>query len=243
MSDALASVTTRESGARRPAAAVVGGSALLGFGLQLYSFVGRILERGDPLGPSLVRLFSYFTIIVNVLVGVALAWHVFAPTSRPGRWAGSSRGLGSLTTSIALVAIAYHLLLRSYWSPQGLDLVSDRLLHYVTPILLLGYWVAFGPRNQPQWKDALSWTVLPVGYFGWVLLRGAIVNEYPYPFLDVADLGYPAMAVNAAGLLASYLGLALAVIAVSRLRTRHHAMDRPRLSEAEATTRSTRDIE
>jgi hypothetical protein len=227
MSDALASAIGRESAARRPAAAAVAASALLGFGLQLYSFIGRTLERGDPLGPSLVRLFSYFTIIVNVLVGVALAWHVFAPSSRPGRWAESSRALGALTTSIVLVAIAYHLLLRSYWSPQGLDLVSDRLLHYVTPVLLVGYWVAFGPRNQPRWKDALSWTVLPVAYFGWVLLRGAIVNEYPYPFLDALELGYPAMAVNAAGLLASYLGLALAIIAVSRLRTRHYAMDQP----------------
>ncbi|EQD46143.1 hypothetical protein B1B_12734 [mine drainage metagenome] len=52
----------------------------------------------------------------------------------------------------------------------------------------------------------------------YALLRGAWLGRYPYPFIDVAQLGYARVALNAAGMLIVFLLIAAGLIALNRLK-------------------------
>ncbi len=60
----------------------------------------------------------------------------------------------------------------------------------------------------------MVWQFFPIIYFIYILLRGAITNIYPYPFLDVAKLGYDQVILNALGLMAAQFALGLVVAAI-----------------------------
>ena len=53
-------------------------------------------------------------------------------------------------------------------------------------------------------------------YFGYALWRGHLLAVYPYPFIDVDKLGYPQVFVNAGGLLAGFVLIALLVVGLDR---------------------------
>ena len=62
------------------------------------------------------------------------------------------------------------------------------------------------------------WMLYPVLYFAYILLRGHLLGVYPYPFIDVEKLGYGQAFINAGGILAGFVAVALAVVAVDRYR-------------------------
>jgi len=109
--------------------------------------------------------------------------------------------------------VIYHLLLRSLWEPKGLQLASDYMLHYVMPLAMLVDWLAFTPRGDLRWRDAATWLVVPTLYGGWTLLHGALSGFYPYPFMDVAALGYAGVLLNMVGLLIGFLVPGLLLVA------------------------------
>jgi len=55
-------------------------------------------------------------------------------------------------------------------------------------------------------------------HFVWILNRGAPSGQYPYPFVDVSQLGYSQVPWNAVALLGIVLVGGLGVVAVSRWR-------------------------
>ena len=117
---------------------------------------------------------------------------------------------------IAIVGIAYHLLLRQLWNPQGAQLVADIVLHSVMPAAYLLYWFLFAPRTGLHWKDAVAWLGYPGVYLVYSLARGAAIGVYPYPFVDVNLLGYGGVFVRAAIFLLAFLAMGLLVVAVGR---------------------------
>ena len=51
-----------------------------------------------------------------------------------------------------------------------------------------------------------------------MLLRGHEIGVYPYPFVDVAQLGYGRVMVNALGVLAGFWGIGLVLLGLDRWR-------------------------
>jgi len=93
-------------------------------------------------------------------------------------------------------------------------LLANRIFHIALPILYPLYWLAFAEKGLTKWTHALMWLTFPILYFIYILLRGAISNVYPYPFLDVVKLGYEQVVLNALGLLAAFYALGLIVVAI-----------------------------
>jgi hypothetical protein len=60
------------------------------------------------------------------------------------------------------------------------------------------------------------WVIYPLVYFAYSLLRGHVLAVYPYPFIDVEKLGYPQVFINAGGLLAGFVLIALLLIGWDR---------------------------
>jgi hypothetical protein len=56
-----------------------------------------------------------------------------------------------------------------------------------------------------------------------MLLHGAFVRAYPYPFVDVAVLGYAAALVNIVGILVLGLAMAAGFLGLERLLVRRRS--------------------
>jgi len=215
----------------RPYAGV---SALLGWfaiALQFYlMFVARLAD-GRSLVGGVIYLLSFFTILTNAFVATAFSLQVVGRSTRAARFFGRPSVATGIAASIVLVDIAYSLLLRHLWNPQGLRLLSDHLLHDVLPLVYLGFWWRFVAMGRFGLTDMLRWAIYPVLYFIYVLVRGALFGLYPYPFVDVGQWGYPRVLVNAAAILLGFVVISGLLIGLDRLkiyRTRHGNADAPR---------------
>jgi hypothetical protein len=58
----------------------------------------------------------------------------------------------------------------------------------------------------------LGWALVPAAYLVFALLRGAIDGFYAYPFIEVTQLGYGRVFLNAIGVLAVFLCIATVLI-------------------------------
>jgi hypothetical protein len=98
----------------------------------------------------------------------------------------------------------------------GWDLVEDRLLHIAVPVLALVGWVVFGPRGRAERRDLVPFLVLPVAWLVYTVVRGELVEWYPYPFVDVNEHGYGVVLLNCAAIAAAMVAAALGAIALDR---------------------------
>lgn len=201
---------------RRPwvaAGACLGWAALA---IQLYLvLLGRWQEQASLLG-GLVNLFGYFTVLSNTLAAVVLTHAAFGRESAARRFFLSPTVSGGVVVSIVLVGVAYSVLLRHLWTPQGWQWVADELLHDVMPLVFVVYWWRCVDKGHLRARHLLYWMLYPVGYFGYTLLRGHGIGFYPYPFVDVAKLGYGQVVVNALGVLAGFVLIGVGLILVDR---------------------------
>jgi hypothetical protein len=174
--------------ALRLAAGILGGVALI---------VLPILSWDNP-GFGLGNYFSYFTVLSNVLaVGTLVTCAVAsAPESRCFTWI---RGLA--TTCMVITGVVYAALL------SGIDVQLNvmwinRVMHLVLPIVLTLDWllVPGTPGGRSRWAQ---WLIAPLIYGGYTLVRGPIVDWYPYPFIDPREHGYAAMSAILIGVFAA----------------------------------------
>ena len=100
----------------------------------------------------------------------------------------------------------------------------DFVLHRLTPLVLFVDWLVDPPRRRLAWRMALVWLAYPVAYGAYSLARGAVVDWYPYPFLDVGEHGYGGVLALGVVLLA---GMALAALMIVWLGERGRARRQP----------------
>lgn len=174
-----------------------------------------ILETPDMgAGELTLNFFSYFTILTNVLIALAMLLPALAPHSPPGRFATAPGPRSGLTLYAVVVELVYHFLLHSTWNPQGWALVVNILLHYVMPAAMLLDWLVFTSKGRLGWLQPLKWLVLPLVYGGWTLIHGYSSGWWPYGFINAQMLGLDRVLINFAGLLIFFLGLGLLVVLV-----------------------------
>jgi hypothetical protein len=158
---------------------------------------------------------SYFTIESNVLAVVVLLVGGLADP-RSTRWAYVR---GAVTLYMTITMIVYAVLLADVDVQLQKQWVNDSLHRWV-PLLLLLDWVVRPPWPAVSRRAALGWLAFPLAYFAYSLLRGPVVDWYPYPFLDPRPHGYDHVVGQALVLAAGMALLALAVHEIGRRRQR-----------------------
>lgn len=189
----------------------------VGLAIQQYLIFYSRWSNGASLLGGLVNFFSFFTVLTNTLAVVVLSYALVTRDSPAKRFFLAPMISSGIAVSIAVVGLAYSLLLRHLWQPEGFQFVADELLHDVMPVLFLIYWWRCVPKGTLRFKHIGAWVIYPLVYFAYVLLRGHLLGQYQYPFIDVDSLGYPQVFVNAGGILAGFMLIALAVVGLDKL--------------------------
>lgn len=168
-------------------------------------------------GELLIRFFSYFTILTNLLVALCCTYVSWYPNTGMGKHFSSRFTQAAIAVYIAVVGLVYNTILRFIWEPQGLQRLVDELLHLIIPILFVVYWWVFVPKNF-SWRDFFPWLIYPLAYLIVVLIRGTFSGFYPYPFVDVSQLGYSTVLVNCIGITLLFVFFSLLFIAIGKMK-------------------------
>lgn len=179
------------------AAAALAGWA--GLAIQQYLIFYSRWTSGASLLGGLINFFSFFTVLTNTLAVVVLSYAWVNRDSAAKQFFLAPRVSSGIAVSIVVVSLAYNLLLRHLWSPSGFQFIADELLHDVMPVLFLIYWWRCVPKGHLRFRHIGAWVIYPLVYFAYALLRGDLLGQYQYPFIDVSTLGYPQVFVNAGG--------------------------------------------
>lgn len=185
---------------------VVALAALAGIGLELAAAISGGAGAAPTHVERFVRLFSYFTIDANILVGGVCALLAFRPL-HDGPLFRTLRLTGVL--SIAVTGIVFHTVLAGLRELTPSGQLANFLLHTVTPAVAVLGWLIAGPRPRIDPATIIGKAVLlPLAWIVYTFAPGAFVGWYPYPFMDVAALGFGQAAVNAAMVAVVFLVLA-----------------------------------
>lgn len=90
---------------------------------------------------------------------------------------------------ITLTFVVYLTVLLPLITVTGAGRVTDRSLHIVAPLLTFGGWFLFGPRPRLDIQTLCWFLIWPGPSFAFSFVNGALTNWYPYPFVDVTQIG------------------------------------------------------
>lgn len=200
---------------------------------------GYYVASADPAKPTIIgnvpsgidtpleRFFdwtTFFTILSNVVVAVVVAMLVL----RPGVFHRADRvGIVWRTLRldsvlmIVITGVLYNLLLAT-GGLTGWAFVSNLFLHVLNPIVTALVWLLAGPRGLIRVSTVFLALVLPLAWAAYALIRGSVIQAWPYPFLDVATVGLPSALAFVAGVAVIGVLLGLALLGIDRLLGRRH---------------------
>lgn len=181
--------------------------------VQFWLTIPASMQAGRTLAGSLAFFFTFFTILTNIFAVLVYAGALFG-----GRlaWFAKPGVAAAAVVAITVVGLVYAAVLARLWDPQGLFLVANVMLHYIAPPLLVGWWFAFRRDGTTRFADIPKWLAYPLAYLAVAMARGAIVNEYPYPFLDPATGGAGGVATACLAIFALFAALSALLVALDR---------------------------
>ncbi|GAA4707427.1 Pr6Pr family membrane protein [Pseudonocardia yuanmonensis] len=199
----------------RPWFGLVAAFALLGVAVQVVAVAVDSAPYSvfTGTGARVANVFAYFTILSNLLVGVT---HVLLAVD-PARDSLAMRVLLlDAVVGIAVTGIVYNLVLAQTVDPHGLHQVATVVCHMITPLLAVVGWLVFGPRGLVDREVVLVSAGYPLAWLAFTLVRGAVIDWYPYPFVDVVAHGYARIAVNCLVVAVLFVGLGFGALALDR---------------------------
>lgn len=166
------------------------GIVRLGFGLLGLATVFILMaDRWDAPGFKVSNYFSFFTIQSNLLAAAMLLYgaaRVWRPAALPRR----DNLRGAVVLYLSMTGIVYGLLLSGYQEALQTTVPwADNVLHRIIPLVMVADWLLDKPRDSLTWRQARWWLVYPLAFVAYSLIRGPIVDWYPYPFLDPDESG------------------------------------------------------
>lgn len=171
-----------------------------GFSIGWFAIIAQFFlmleNRQADIPETIIRFFSFFTILTNILVALFLTASLFILKKFPFKLFFVKGTLTAITTFIVIVGLVYQIVLRQIWEPTGLQYIVDELLHTIIPLFMLGYWFFNIRKEDLLLKPVFNWLIYPSIYLVFIIVRGNISGYYPYPFLNIKEIGYESVLLN-----------------------------------------------
>ena len=188
---------------------------LLGFS-AVVTEIATLVER-NHFNPF--NFFSYFTIQSNIFAFMMLLVSALAIASNK-RSTKLNLLRGAATLYMVITGIVFAVLLAGVEGSILTAVPWDNLvLHYIMPVVLLVDWLVDKPSKAMTFKSSFVWLIYPLTYVIYSLVRGQLVNWYPYPFLDPKTNGFSSVFLTAAGIAALTMILMFALTKFTRKRS------------------------
>ncbi|RYE08292.1 MAG: hypothetical protein EOP22_13960 [Hyphomicrobiales bacterium] len=161
---------------------------VVGLALNFHGIAGTMVASAtNPEPRNFPSFLVYYWSFLTNLSNTALLLIYLAELTQ-ARWLGWFRDpvtKAGMAGIMMLVMFFYHFMLAANLPPVPPTIeISNILLHYLTPLLYLGWWLFFSPRGALRFPD-LPMMLLPgLLYVAYIELRGLWVNDYPYTILD-----------------------------------------------------------
>ncbi len=168
------------------------------------------MEQGESLFEAFSFLTQFFTILTNFLIVVMFT---LIATGR----AIAPRLVLAGVVAIACVGLIYHLLLAHLENHVGLAFWADHGVHTFVPAFAVIWWLAFGTPEKPSVGAVGAWVIWPLTYFAYVLIRAIWSNFYPYPFVDLPQIGWARLAINSVGVSLVFVAIGLILTFCARM--------------------------
>jgi hypothetical protein len=189
----------------------------IGFGLLTFvAIVAQLVIGIDRHDTRISNFLSFFTIEANLLTVVVLLLGAVLALWGYETSLGWELFRGAVAAYMTTTFIVFAALLSRL--PDNLDLTEpwvNFVLHQLMPIVVVLDWVFSPPQHRITIRRALIWSVVPVAYCGYSLIRGPIVDWYPYPFLNPdAAGGYPGVVAYSIGIAVLFIGIVWFVVTI-----------------------------
>lgn len=171
--------------------------ALFRFAVAWFAFLGvkTIFLEGDLDG------LVYFTNQSGIMLAVVMLWAGIA--SLRGRGQPPAWFKGAVTLFLVITGLISYFVL----APEAADapdlflgLTAGQIEHQLTPVLALLDFVLFDAHRRLRWRHAALWLIYLVAYATFAIIRAEFlaVPDYPYPFVDLGELGWGGLVLNIA---------------------------------------------
>ncbi len=198
--------------------------AWFGVVLQFITNVPVWISEGRTTGEALVKFFSYFTILTNLLIAITASFALLLPQTDAGRFCAKPDTITAITVYIIIVGLVYNLVLRPLYHPVAWGKVADETVHSVVPLLYVVYWLLFATKGSVQWGSAFRWLMYPLLYLIYTFIHGWVTGYYPYPFMEVQHIGYTGFWLNSFYLLLVFVCMNLLLISIDKRMGRKKAV-------------------
>lgn len=147
------------------------------------------------------NFFSFFTIESNILAASVFLYMAVRPGHRRAPSLAEDLFRGAAVVYMSVTGIVFALLLADIQADLQLTTPwVDTVLHRIMPIAVVLDWLIDPPRSKLSYRKAALWLLFPLVYLAYSLVRGPIVDWYPYPFLDPDTDGVTGIVLNAIGI-------------------------------------------
>lgn len=176
--------------------------------------------------------FTYFTIqtaMINIVVLVVGGILAFRTPIDPPLYSAIR---ASVFAYAVVTGVVYNLLLRGIPNDDGYIAPPwpNENLHVWIPIYIALDWLLNPTRSRLRWSTMWLAVSFPLIWVGVTMVRGALTDWYPYPFLEsFGPAGVPGVVQYVVGIAVLIIALAALAVAITRL---HHRVSRPAGSRA-----------
>ena len=165
---------------------------ILGASATTISFITHIpeqMELGRSLFGAMFHFFSFYTNWTNILL-VLIYLAIFRG------WASLNSAATSVTglSSIIMVMIVYHFLLSATHFPEGINIITNVVKHYMAPVIFTAVWFTSKHTGTLNWRDLYKFILFPLAFLVFTYLKAAVTGEYPYDFLNLSLNGVEGVA-------------------------------------------------
>jgi hypothetical protein len=183
-----------------------------------FSVIGHYIAKQDFHSlAGTVDYFSYFTMLSNTLVAATFTAAALLPDSRAGRFLLSPPVAMATAVYISITGLVFFFLLSGLYVIHGWEARYDHLLHYVMPPAYVLFWLLYIPKGSLHLHNVPAIMVPPLTYGGWTLLHGAFSGFYPYPFVNVAKIGYESVLTHIVEFVFVFAFAAVVFVVLDRL--------------------------